>query len=335
MRAIRQHAFGGPEELRLEEVADPHPAGGQVRIRVESAGVHLLDTLIRRGQSGGPLPLPSLPMTPGREVAGFVDETGVGVDARWLRRRVVADLGAASGGYAELALAREESLHSVPEGLSSDQAVTMIGTGRTTQAILEVAAPVADDVAVVTAAAGGIGTLLLQALQGVGATVVGVAGGEDKVALVRELGASESVDYLRPGWPDAVRDTIGEREVTLVLDGVGGEIGRLALELLGVGGRLVMFGTAGGPPTQLSATDLYGRGITASAAIGRRIMQRRGGVRPLETMALEAAAEGRLVPVIGQEFWLTDAAAAHAAIEARQTFGKTVLHPEHVGGCTP
>jgi NADPH2:quinone reductase len=327
MHAIRQHAFGGPEELRLEEVPDPHPADGQVRIRVESAGVHLLDTSIRRGEAAGPAARPELPMTPGREVAGVVDELGRGVDERWLGRPVVVDLGIASGGYAELAVTAAESLHLLPEGLDADHAVAMIGTGRTTLAILELAAPTADDVALVTAAAGGIGTLLVQALRRADATVVGAAGGERKVSLVRELGASAAVDYSEAGWPDAVRAALGARPVTLVLDGIGGEIGRAALEQLGVGGRLVMFGQSSGTLTELSAGDLYARGITASAAIGARIMRRPGGLRPLESSALEAAAEGRLKPVVGQRFGLADAAAAHEAIEARATTGKTVLRP--------
>jgi NADPH:quinone reductase len=104
MRAISQHAFGGPQELRLEQVPDPHPVAGQVRIRVESAGVHVLDTVIRRGEAG-PRTMPKLPMTPGREVAGVIDEIGPGVAEQSLGRFVVADLGLASGGYAELALA--------------------------------------------------------------------------------------------------------------------------------------------------------------------------------------------------------------------------------------
>lgn len=327
MKAIRQHVFGGPEQLVLEEVPDPQPGQGQVRIRVESAGVHLLDTLIRQGVAAGPIPPPALPMTPGREVAGIVDEVGPGVDLGWLGRRAVTDLGAASGGYAELALALGASLHDVPDGLSSDEAVAMIGTGRTTQAILEVAAPTGDDIALVTAAAGGIGTLLVQALVAEQAVVAGVAGGHDKVALVDQLGATLALDYLQPDWPAAVRAGLGDRPVTLVLDGVGGEIGRQALELLGVGGRLVMFGTAAGEPTRLSAADLYERGITASAAIGRRILQRPGGLRPLETRALAAAASGHITPVVGRHFPLADAAAAHTAIQNRQTHGKTVLHP--------
>lgn len=327
MQAIRQRAFGGPEELRIEDVEDPHPHEGQVRIRVAAAGVHVLDTVIRRGLPGGPLPVPRLPMTPGREVAGVVDEAGDGVDPGWVGRGVVADLGAAGGGYAELVLARVESLHAVPQGVTADQAVAMIGTGRTTLAILEVAAPVPDDVAVVTAAAGGIGTLLVRAICDIGATVVGAAGGGEKGALVRRLGATAAVDYRVQGWQDAVRAAVGDRSVMLALDGVGGDIGRAALELLGVGGRLVMFGTAGGRPTELSANDLYQRGITVSAAIGARILERRGGLRPLEEKALRSVAEGRLIPVVGQALPLADAPAAHAAVESRATTGKTVLHP--------
>jgi NADPH:quinone reductase len=326
MKAIRQHAFGGPQELRLEHLPDPHPAEGQVRIRVESAGVHLLDTVIRRGDAG-PRARPDLPMTPGREVSGIVDEAGPGAGERLLGLPVVADLGLASGGYAEFAVTRAESLHVLPPGLDADSAVAMIGTGRTAMAILELAAPAAGDVVVITAAAGGIGTLLVQAAHAAGATVVGVAGGQPKVSLARELGASSAVDYSRPGWPDAVRAALGGRPVTLALDGVGGDIGRAALELLGPGGRLVMFGSSSGALTALSASDIYARGITVSAAVGARILQRPGGLRPLERTALEAAAAGRLTPVVGQRFPLADAAAAHEAIESRATTGKVILRP--------
>ena len=103
MHAIRQHAFGGPETLSYEEVPDLEPGEGQVRIAVDAAGVHLIDTTIRSGQTGGPYPVPDLPMTPGREVAGRVDRVGPGVDAALVGRRVVAHLGQASGGYAEQA----------------------------------------------------------------------------------------------------------------------------------------------------------------------------------------------------------------------------------------
>lgn len=136
MRAIRLHSFGPAENLVYEEVPDRIPAEDQVRIAVEACGVHLIDTTIRRGISGGPFPLPDLPMVPGREVAGTVDATGPGVDERWVGRRVVAHLGQASGGYAELAVASVGALHVIPDHVAADATVAMIGTGRTTMGIL-------------------------------------------------------------------------------------------------------------------------------------------------------------------------------------------------------
>ncbi|MFI0484412.1 zinc-binding dehydrogenase [Actinomadura sp. 9N215] len=302
---------------------DPHPAGGEVRIWVESAGVHLLDAVIRQGV-GGPRVAPRLPMTPGREVAGVVDEVGPGVDAVLTGRRVVADLGLASGGYAELAVAPADAVHLIPDGIDADSAVAMVGTGRTTMAILELAAPAAGDVVLVTAAAGGIGTLLVQAARATGATVVGAAGGPGKVALVRRLGADHDVDYSRSGWPGVVREALAGRPVTLALDGVGGAIGRSAMELLGPAGRLVMFGSSSGSLTELSSADLFSRGISAASAVGARILSRPGGTRTPERDALQALKDKRLVPVIGQRFALAD---APDALQSRATTGKTVLRP--------
>ena len=326
MHAIRLHAFGPAANLRYEEIEDPRPGPGQARIAVAASGVHLIDTTLRAGRPMGLLPLPELPAIPGREVAGTVDAVGPEVDERWVGRRVVAHLGQASGGYAELAVRETEALHTLPDGLADDAAVAMIGTGRTALAILEVAQLTGEDVVLVTAAAGGLGSLLVQASRNAGATVVGVAGGPAKVQRARQLGATVAVDYSAPGWSDAVREALGGREVTVALDGVGGTLGRGALELLGVGGRLILFGWSSGEATELSIGDLSSRGLTVSAAIGARIAQRPGGLRDLEERALAAAADGRLVPLV-QRFALAQAAAAHTAIENRATVGKTVLVP--------
>ena len=326
MKAIRQHVFGGPGELRLEDVPDPQPGEGQVRIRVEATGVQLLDTVIRKGEAG-PRVMPALPMTPGREVAGVVDMAGPGVVGALPGRRVVADLGLASGGYAELTLADAGSLHDIPASLDADQAVAMIGTGRTAMAILELAQPAPSEIVVVTAAAGGIGALLVQAARNAGATVIGAAGGPGKTALARDLGAAVTADYLQPDWAQEARAGLPGRGAALVLDGVGGYIGHTAMSLLGAGGRLVMYGQASGSLIPLTADDLYRLGITAAAAIGARILQRPGGLTDLESKAIQAAAQGRLRPVIGQRYALADAAAAHTAIESRSTTGKTILRP--------
>lgn len=327
MHAIRQYQFGPAENLLYEVVDDPHPGPGQVRIAVSAAGVHLVDTSLRSGVAGGPFALPELPMTPGREVAGVVDELGPDVDSSWLGQRVVAHLGMTSGGYAELAVAKVESLQSLPDTVSDDAAVAMIGTGRTTIGILDVAQIQSDDVVLVMAAAGGIGSLLVQAVRNAGAVAIGAAGGPSKVDKVRELGATIAVDYNLPNWPQTVRDALDGREVTALLDGVGGGYGTAALDLLGIGGRVIMFGWSAGAPLEITTSLLYERGLTASVAIGPRVLKRFGGLRPLEDRALAALASGELVPLVGQTFALAEAAAAHTALESRGTVGKVVLKP--------
>lgn len=162
MHAIRLHAFGPAENLTYEKTEDPVPGPGQVRIAVAAAGVHLLDTALREGLTG-PFPAPAvLPTIPGREVAGTVDALGEGTDPTWLGKRVVTHLGMAPGGYAELAVADAPRLHEIPPTLDPAEAVAMIGTGRTTMGILQFTDLGPDSVAIVPAAAGGIGTLLVQ-----------------------------------------------------------------------------------------------------------------------------------------------------------------------------
>lgn len=327
MHAIRQHEFGPASALRYEMVDDPAPAAGQVRIAVAAAGVHLLDTKIRAGERMGPMPLPELPMTPGREVAGVVDQLGPDVDRTWLGRRVVAHLGPASGGYAELAVRDVDALHVIPDGLADDAAVAMIGTGRTTMGVLATAQLTSDDVVLVTSAAGGVGSLLVQAARRVGATVVGVAGGAAKVEHVRRLGATVAVDYTATGWADEVRSALADRPVTTVFDMVGGEHGRTALELLGRGGRAFVLGWSSGRPTTVDGADIVERGITVAPAFAPELLSRHGGVRELEERALAAAARGELTPVVSATFPLAQAADAHHALESRATIGKVVLKP--------
>ncbi|GAA4918359.1 NADPH2:quinone reductase [Stackebrandtia albiflava] len=325
MYAIRQYEFGGPERLRYEEVPDLAPAPGRVRIAVEAAGVHLLDTVIRNGDDSNPFGRADLPMTPGREVAGTVDALGDGVDPQWLGRRVVTHLGIASGGYAEQAVREPEALHVLPDGLTASAAVAMIGTGRTALAVLHQAPVTAGDVVVVTAAAGGVGTLLVQAALAAGAAVVGLAGGRHKLDRLAEVAPGViGVDYTAPDWPEAARRGLAGREPTLLYDGVGGEPARLAMDMLTVGGRIVLFGWSSGAPIGFTADDLFARCLSAQVTLGPALLRGTGGLRPLETSALAAAAEGRMTPLV-REFRLADAAAAHTALEARETVGKVIL----------
>ncbi|WP_194824731.1 zinc-binding dehydrogenase [Nocardia sp. XZ_19_231] len=323
MHAIQLHEFGPADNLRHESIPDPEPGRGQVRIAVAAAGVHLVDTALRRGEPG-PFPVPELPTVPGREVAGVVDRVGDGVDASLLGTRVVAHLGTAPGGYAELTVTEAERLLAVPEGVSFAAAVAMVGTGRTTLGILQFTELDADSVAVVTAAAGGIGTLLVQYAAAVGATVVGLAGGPDKVAMVRDNGADIAVDYTLADWPEKVRAQLGGRTATVVFDGVGGQVADAAVDRLGPGGTHLVFGWSAGAPTQV---DTAARGITSPSVLGPAMVERAGGdLRILSERALTAAGTGLFRPAL-TEFPLAEAAAAHQALESRATTGKVVLIP--------
>ncbi|MGQ5636510.1 MULTISPECIES: zinc-binding dehydrogenase [unclassified Streptomyces] len=323
MHAVRLYAFGAAENLTYEQVEDPVPGPGQVRIAVAAAGVHLLDAALRAGHRR-PLPEPpALPTVPGREVAGVVDALGDGADELWLGRRVVAHLGFAPGGYAERAVVSVDRVHEIPANLDFAAAVAMIGTGRTALGIVGSAEPGPDDVVVVPAAAGGIGTLLVQYARNAGATVIGLAGGPAKTALVRANGADLAVDYTDGSWPGKVRAHLGGRPATLVYDGVGGEAARQAVALLGPGGRHLVFGW--------SAEGIgEGRGYAvegvSESVLGPEMLRRAGGLRALELRALAEAAHGRLRPAVTR-FPLAEAAAAHRALENRGTTGKVVLEP--------
>ncbi|WP_329350385.1 zinc-binding dehydrogenase [Streptomyces sp. NBC_01261] len=323
MHAIRLHAFGPAENLTYETVDTPSPHPGQVRIAVAAAGVHLLDTVLRKGERG-PLPeLPALPTIPGREVAGVVESLGDGVAGLWLGKRVVAHLGFAPGGYAELAVVDVDRVHEIPADLDFAQAVAMIGTGRTAMGIVQFSELSVDSVVVVPAAAGGLGTLLVQYAKQTGATVIGLAGGAEKVALVRKNGADLAVDYTAPEWPGKVRAWLGGRHATVVFDGVGGAVARETVDLLGPNGRHLVFGWSSGQPYTLEAEGV------SEQVLGPVMMRKTGGPSPIRTLELRALAEaaaGRLVPAV-ERFPLAGAPAAHRALENRKTTGKVVLEP--------
>ncbi|MBF9068344.1 zinc-binding dehydrogenase [Streptacidiphilus fuscans] len=317
--------YGGPEQLRLESVPDLVPGPGELLVRVEAAGVQFVETQVRAGlMAGTPLAPPVLPWVPGNEVAGTVAATGEGVDPSLVGARV-AGRTQQGGGYAESALLREQDIHRIPESLGAAAAVSLLGTGRTAVGLTELAELGPDDVVLVESAASAVGTLLLQlARQASVRQVVGLARGERKLALAEEFGADTVLDYAEPGWSSALH----EAGVSVVFDGVGGAIGREAFELLRPGGRFVAFGFSSGVGTAIAPGEAEQRGVTSLAYWGPPTGARSPEVQFRQTRDLLAAvAAGRIRTLVGQTFPLRDAAAAHAAIERRETVGKTVLLP--------
>jgi NADPH2:quinone reductase len=322
VRQIRIDAYGGPEVLHLVEVPDPVAGPGQVVVRTAAAGITFVETQMRAGRSLRPGPSPTLPIVLGNGVEGEIVMVGDGVDPALLGQRVVTSTGGL-GGYADRVVVSAGDPIPVPDGLAPGEAVALLADGRTALAIMHAAAVGAADRLLVTAAAGGVGSLLLQLARAAGARqVVAAAGGERKLALARELGATVAVDYLHDQWADEVRAAAGG--VDVVCEGVGGRIGEDALGLLAAGGRAIVYGAASGAMANTTAASQRGITVIAGYTLVRSPEENRSWVE----QALAMAADGRLRPVIGQTFPLSRAADAHAAIEARATIGKTLLIPD-------
>ena len=313
MRAVVIREFGPPGVLEPAEVAEVRAGPDEVVIDVEFANVTFVETQVRAGRPPHPSMLPVLPAILGNGVGGTVGDA-----SPWSGLRVVASLNG-RGGYAERAVATASALIRVPEELAMRDAVALLADGRTALALAGHAELGAGETVLVEAAGGGVGTLLVQIARRAGARVVALASQPRKLALARDLGADVTVDYSQDGWERQVRALAGE--VDVVFDGVGGDIGLAAFGLLRAGGRFCPFGMASGSFAP----------VTPDLAQASQVIVRRGaGASPdelaeLARTALAEAAAGRLRPVVGQEFELADAARAHAAIETRQTVGKTLL----------
>ena len=294
MRAAVIHEFGPPSVLVAEEVAEPE---GEVLVEVAFASITFIETMVRAGTA--PMPAPALPAILGNGVGGSAEG-----------RRVITTTGGL-GGYAERAAVPRSGLIDVPDELALDDAVALLADGRTAIGLMRGVTVRAGETVLVEAAAGGVGSLLVQLARDAGARVVAAAGAPRKLELALELGAHEAIGY----------EAIGAGAYDVVFDGVGGDAGRAAFEALRPGGRMSSYGLASGTFTQVSPDEAVAREVTLVR--GARPTAEESTERTRAALSLAAA--GRLRPVIGQRFALQDAAAAHAAIEARATVGKTLL----------
>jgi len=320
MHAIQVATYGDPDVLTSVEMPDPAPGPGQVVVSMAAADVIFLDTLLRSGWGQDFFPR-ELPYVPGGGGAGTVLRAGADVDPAWVGRRVVVWT---SSGYAEQVVADAAEILPVPQELTFETAAALVHDGVTALRLDRLGAPDKGEWVLVTSAAGGAGSLLVQLAVDAGARVIAAASSAAKLVLAHELGAEVTVDYTQADWIEKVREVTGGG-AALGYDGAGGPLGTATLNAVADGGRFVTYGTADGfaaPDPQVAAR----RGVRIIAPLLDGPPDN-DTVRDLLSLALERAAQGRLRPAIAASYPLSRAADAHRALEARETTGATLIIP--------
>jgi NADPH2:quinone reductase len=326
MRAVRLSRFGGPEVLECVELPRPVPRRGEILVRVEAAGVNFFETLLRADRYAV---TPQLPMMLGVEAVGVVEGLGDGVTAPGLGERVAAPLFATdrpSGGYAEYVSIEAAWAVPVPDGPSAQTAGALMVQGLSALHLIRRTPPKGKSV-LVTAAAGGLGSLVVQRAKAAGASrLIALASSPEKLALAKTLGADEGIDYTRPDWPGEVRritETIG---ADIIYDLVGGPASSACLQVLAECGELV-FGALG--RFDLDADDLRRMIAKNQSLKGFALLPllTRTSLKVDLAHLFELARSGELKVPAGKIFPLERAADAHHALESRRTTGKVVLTP--------
>jgi NADPH2:quinone reductase len=320
VHAIRVHEVGGPEVLSWEEAAVGEPGLGQVRLRQHAVGLNYIDVYHRTGLYPQPLPF-----TPGTEGAGVVEDVGDGVTNLKPGDRVA--YAGPIGGYAEARLIDADRLVKLPDEISFELAAAMMLQGMTVRMLLRAVHEVkVGDTILVHAAAGGVGLIMCQWAAAIGATVIGTVSTDEKADLAKAHGCHHPIVYTRQDFVAEVERITSGAKLPVVYDSVGRDTFLKSLDCLFPRGLMVSFGNASGPPDPIPPTLLAQKG---SLFLTRPTLFHYIAARDeLEQSAAELFAmvlSGKMRVEIGQRFALKDAAAAHRALEARETTGSTVL----------
>lgn len=313
---------GGPEVIGWREVELPAPGPGEVLLRHEAIGLNFIDTYHRSGLY--PIDLPG---TLGLEAAGVVEAVGDGVQLAVGDR--VAAFGPNRAAYADAQVTPAAALFAVPDGVSLDVAAAVLLKGLTTEMLAERVAPLREgEWALVHAAAGGVGQLLVQWLVARGVRVIATAGGDEKCARATALGAEHAIDASAPDLAAQVREITGGVGVRASYDGVGKATWEASLEATGRRGIIASYGNASGAVTGVNLGALASAG---SLFVSRPTLfdyYREPGERAEGSTKMWALLEaGKITVEIGQTYPLADVARAHRDLEARQTVGSTILLP--------
>jgi NADPH2:quinone reductase len=321
-RAVIVRGTGGAEVLKIEDRPELAPTPGEVIVRNEAIGLNFVDVYQRTG-----LYKMQLPFTPGGEGAGVVLAVGEGVTELKAGDRVVYNSG--SGAYADEIAVAEGKVVPLPDDISTEVAATLVIKGGTAHYLLFESWPFKpSDVILVHAAAGGVGSLLVQWASALGATVVALAGGANKVAIAKANGAAHAFDSHDEDWVEKVRAATSGRGVDVVFDGVGKATFEQSLDCLRPRGLMVSFGNASGPVTGVALSMLQTRGsLYVTRPTSGHYYGNKDDLRRTMNAVFDAVRTGKIRPEIKQRFRLADAASAHRALEGRKTTGATVLVP--------
>jgi len=322
MKAIQIFEIGGPDQMKLVELDLPEPGPGQVRLRIEAAGVNFIDTYFRAGI----YPVP-LPFTPGVEAAGVVDRLGEGAEGFALGDRVAWT--GIPGTYASHCLAPVDRLVRIPDGLSTEFAAATLLQGMTAHYLTHgVRDTRPGDVVLVHAAAGGTGGLLVQLLKQAGARVIATCGTSDKAGLARESGADDVILYTEEDFQSRTRELTDGRGVDVVYDSVGQSTFEGSLGSLRPRGLLCLFGQASGvvPPFDLGRLNGAGSLFVTRPSLAHYVADRES-LELRSSFVFTALAKGTLTQRIGGRYALADAAKAHSDLEGRGTVGKLLIVP--------
>ncbi len=322
MRAIRVHTFGGAEVLRYEEVSLPVPGPGEARVKIEAAGVNFIDIYHRTGQYKG-----QLPITLGVEAAGVVDAIGPEVTEVQVGDRVAYAM--QQGAYAEYAVVPAWKLVALPDTIDARQAAAVMLQGMTAHYLTHSTYPLqSGETALVHAAAGGVGLLLVQIAKRRGARVIGTVSTAEKAELARQVGADEVIRYTEQDFEAETRRLTEGAGVAVVYDSVGKTTFDKSLNCLRPRGYMVLFGQSSGAVAPLDPQVLNAKGslFLTRPSLGHYIADRKELLwRAGDLFAWIAA--GELDVHIDQTFPLAEAAEAHRFLEGRKNKGKLLLIP--------
>ena len=324
MKALRCHAFGPINTLRVDELPSPSPAAGQVLVDVHAASINFPDALMVQGLYQVK---PPLPFTPGAELAGVVSALGEGVTRLKVGDRVVCSTG--TGAFAEQAVVDAAKAIPLPEGMDYAAGASFVLVyGTSLHALQTIGKLQPGETLLVLGAAGGVGIAAIEIAKAMGARVIAAASSDDKRALAKQAGADETVDYTQPDWRREVERLTGGQGANVVYDAVGGDYAEPALRATAWRGRYLVVGFAAGdiPKLPLNLALLKERailGVFWGAAMAREPQQLMADLTQLAAW-FQA---GKVKPPVTEQVTLDQAAAAIERLATRRAMGKIVVLP--------